>query len=291
MAKPLILWFDYTSSDHPPELREQCAKFFDISCSTRPENAMQDILRVRPRALCFDFDYPDQTRLRLMQVIKREHMSLPILMLTLEHSEALAVWAFRARVWNYLVKPIPLREYGENLRTLAHITGAERRMTRPVAWPEPGIPNELTARPPEDSEASLRPAIYYIEQHFNEHFSAREVAKQCGMSRFRFSREFHGTFGVTFREHLLRYRIAEACRMLQRPTASVTDVGYAVGFNDASYFARIFKRYTSMLPSEYVSRDHDRSAVRMNPSLQLAGCAVPANVTVREIPSTDYSSS
>jgi AraC-like DNA-binding protein len=256
MARPLLLWFDCTSSAQASDLREQCSKFFEVSCS-RTEIATQDILRLRPRALCFDFDYPDQLRLRMMQAIKREHMSLPILMLTLAHSEALAVWAFRAQVWNYLVKPIPVRELGENLRSLAQIASWERRVTRSVARPDPELPHEVSSHPTELAKTALLPALNYIEQHFHEHVSASEVARLCGMSRFRFSRLFHAAFGVTYQDHVLRCRITEACRLLQQRNLSVTEVGFAVGFNDASYFARIFKRYVSLLPSEYALCDHE----------------------------------
>ena len=267
MARPLMLWFDCTASAQPLDLREQCAKFFEVSCSAHMKHATRDILRLRPKALCFDFDFPDQMRLRMMQAIKRENRSLPILMLTLAHSEALAVWAFRAQVWNYLVKPIAMREYSENLRTLAQIAGSERRLTRPVSRPEPGLPVDVTTHSPDAANSALLPAINYIERHFHEHLSASEIANLCGMSRFRFSRLFHAAYGVTFQDYLLRCRIKEACRLLRQPNVSMTEVGFAVGFNDASYFARIFKRYMSLLPSEYASRQQEAPAADANTSI------------------------
>jgi AraC-like DNA-binding protein len=271
MPKPVMLWFDCVSTHHHRELRPRCAELFTIACSSRPEQATQDIERLQPKVLCFDFDYPDRAGLRALQVTKREHMSLPVLMLTVEHSEALAVWAFRARVWNYLVKPIPEREFEENLRVLAQIARAKQRQTGAVARPEPGIPHEVPSRLPDDPHLSLLPAISYIERHFNQRLSASEVAKLCGMSRFGFSRLFRSTFGVTFQDFLLRYRIAESCRLLRRPAASVTDVSYAVGFNDPSYFARIFKRYTGTLPSEYAGSQTRAASLRLHPALAVAG--------------------
>jgi AraC-like DNA-binding protein len=265
MSKPLMLWFDCTSTTLHSELRSRCARFFDIVPNLRLSKAAQDIERVQPKVLCFDFDYPDQERLRAMQTIKREHMHLPILMLTVEHSEALAVWAFRARAWNYLVKPVPAAEMDENLKTLTQIVRAERRLARAVRLPDPGVPNHLPSSTPEDAHALLRPAVSYIEQHFNEKISAGEIARLCGLTRFRFSRLFHAAFGATFQEYLMRHRIGSACRLLERPSVSITEVGYAVGFNDASYFARMFKRYVGILPSEYAISRHSSTA-RIHPS-------------------------
>ncbi len=75
---------------------------FEVACSARGGSGRSEIARVRPRVLCFDFDYPDRERLRVMQAVKQTHPGLPLIMLTIEHSEALAVWAFRVPVWNYL---------------------------------------------------------------------------------------------------------------------------------------------------------------------------------------------
>ena len=64
---------------------------------------------------------------------------------------------------------------------------------------------------------------------------------------------------MTFREYLLRARIHEARRLLIGGNISVTGVAYSVGFNDGSHFARIFKRITGHLPSDYRASDPARS--------------------------------
>lgn len=276
MSKPLMLWFDCTSTAADLELHSQCVAFFRIASSSRLDRATEEIERLQPKVLCFDFDYPDQARLGAMQTIKQEHARLPILMLTVEHSEALAVWAFRARVWNYLVKPVPVRELRENLQTLTQITRAERRFARAVPFPAPVIPEQLPSSTPIDAHAALRPAIYYIEQHFNERISADKIASLCGLTRFRFSRLFHGAFGITFQSYVMRHRIASACHLLRRPSVSITEVGYAVGFNDASYFARMFKRYVGMLPSEYASGGSQLRPSGVQPVLTPSRTETPA---------------
>jgi AraC-like DNA-binding protein len=81
------------------------------------------------------------------------------------------------------------------------------------------------------------------------------------MSSFHFSHEFTEAFSLTFQEFLLRYRILEACKELRHPNISVANVAYSVGFNDPSYFARVFRRYFGLSPSEYCEQirqgDHE----------------------------------
>lgn len=91
----------------------------------------------------------------------------------------------------------------------------------------------------------------YVREHFHEKFPARDIAEYCGLSRFQFSRSFHAAYGITFREYLLRHRIRAACDRLLRGDQPVTEIAFAVGFHDGSYFARMFRRYTGVLPSQY----------------------------------------
>lgn len=106
---------------------------------------------------------------------------------------------------------------------------------------------------------SVHRAISFVAAHYPEKFAASAVAQHCGFSRFQFSRNFHATFEITFREYLLRFRIREACRRLAAGEPSVTGIAYAVGFHDGSYFARMFRRYVGVLPSQYARRRDDAS--------------------------------
>jgi len=249
-TKPRLLWFDLTARANQAELRVQCARLFEVACTTQLERAQAEIERHNPCVLCFDFDHPDQVRLRAMQDIKKAHPRLPILMLTIGHSESLAVWAFRARVWNYLVKPVACDEFEENLEALARIgnRGAPPRIAQTLAA---AVPDDLPAQPVEARISRLQPALHFVAQHYHEKLTEAAAAKACGMSRFEFSRKFHAAFGMTFRDYLLRVRITEARRLLTEGGRSVTSVAYSTGFNDGSHFASMFRRYTGVLPSDY----------------------------------------
>ena len=125
----------------------------------------------------------------------------------------------------------------------------------------PRVPQAVTLPSAEDvaeglsklapAHAGVQRAMEYVAKHYAEKFPARDIAEHCGLSRFQFSRSFHTAFGMTFREYLLRYRILAACQRLQEANAPVTEIAFATGFHDGSYFARMFRRYTGMLPSQY----------------------------------------
>ena len=105
----------------------------------------------------------------------------------------------------------------------------------------------------------LAPALNLVEKNYRTKIKSSELAELCGMSPFQFGRAFQETFGVSFRGYVVRYRLMQSARLLENPGASVTEVAYAVGFNDSSYFTRTFKRYFGVLPSEAVGGDFARN--------------------------------
>ena len=59
------------------------------------------------------------------------------------------------------------------------------------------------------------------------------------------------SFKVNFSAYLNEYRVNKARQLILDPRLSLKDIGAAVGYSDANYFTRVFKRLTGQTPSEY----------------------------------------
>jgi len=277
MRKPVLLWVDLTISSRHAELPDVFTESCDIRICARPNELFEEIEKGGINGVCFDMDYPDRRGLGLLRKTKSAFPSLPVLFVTLQHSESLAVWAFRSRVLDYLVKPVSQREFQRPLQALRRMSdvGPTQRGRKPLNF-QADIPSEIPHKTRVD-DIALMPAVYFVKQKFREKIRSEDVASACEMSAFRFSRAFHETFGLTFQDYVLRYRILEACRLLRHPDANVTEVAYSVGFNDASYFSRAFRRFIGTSPSAYNAEfeveesELDISAIRVMLKLPDAG--------------------
>ena len=287
--KPTLLWVDLTVSVKHGELstaiRESCD--VEICSDARRLNAMIEECSID--CICFDIDYPDHGSLNLLRKTKMRYPRLPILLLTLQHSESLAVWAFRSRVLDFLVKPVSSTEFHRCLQIMRYVKKAavnqrSRVQGDNIAPIPPEIP--LTMR---TDDVRLLPALYYVKQNFRFKIRNEVVSKLCDMSPFRFSRSFHETYGITFQDYVMRYRILESSRLLQDPNSNITDVAYAVGFNDASYFSRTFRRYIGMTPSNYLSACEDAVVGAPDPNFLRAVLNLPDDqAAVRAVQSSSY---
>ena len=246
--KQRLLWVDLAVSRPEADLPSRLSAEFSVSRSAKTQPLGLQLQRLRCDLVFFDFDYPDQASLRMAATLKQEHPSVPMVMLTVQHSEALAVWAFRSRFADYLVKPVPEEELARCLDLLACMTSERRgQVQRRIAAESIPMPEE--APTPTVASSALLPAIYYVERNFQDKIASEDAARLCGMSPFRFGRAFKDAFGMPFRDYVVRVRLQEASRLLQNPQASVSEVAYTVGFNDMSYFSRMFKRYFGVSPS------------------------------------------
>lgn len=253
MAAPRVLWLDYCCAPQRHSLFRVAQACSDARRITWPAELQLTVHAFEPHTVCVEYDYPDQARLRAIPLVRRAFPALPVLMLTEYHSEALAVWAYRHRVWDYRVKPITDEFL---LRVLDGATGSG---VQPHGWLVDELPSELIApaghmRKPLVAGPRTASAIAFVSEHYGEVIRIETMAGLCHLSESEFSRVFHREHSMSFRRFLLDYRIAMARDFLAEPHASVSQVAYAVGFNDLSHFGRMFRR----LVGEPATRYHQR---------------------------------
>ncbi|MEO6321119.1 MAG: DNA-binding response regulator [Polaromonas sp.] len=219
---------------------------------THPCDTTLPIQACQPHFLCFEFDIPQSSDLAVLQQTKRQHPDLPLLMITESHSESLAVWAFRSGVWDYLVKPLTAGDLNTRIETLLELClgrhAGDLRLPQPA--PLPGSVHRQTPQEIPQGHKTLL-AREFVENHFAEVLRLPVVAGLCHLSKSEFSRVFKRENGQTFCDYLLKYRITKACELLSDLSVQVKTVAFDVGFNDVSYFARTFRRYTGLTPSAY----------------------------------------
>jgi AraC family transcriptional regulator len=104
----------------------------------------------------------------------------------------------------------------------------------------------------------LRHVTAYIAQHLQEDLTVDDLSEQACMSKPHFFRCFKNTFGITPVEYINARRIELARELLATTDRPLTDICYQIGFNNTSYFSRLFKRYERLSPSAYRKKYRSR---------------------------------
>lgn len=97
----------------------------------------------------------------------------------------------------------------------------------------------------------IKQALEYIETNFASPLTLQEMSASAQMSPKYFCKFFREMTHRSPIDYLNYYRIERACQMLLTSDQSITDIAYSTGFNDLSYFIKIFKRYKKITPKQY----------------------------------------
>jgi transcriptional regulator GlxA family with amidase domain len=100
--------------------------------------------------------------------------------------------------------------------------------------------------------------ILAIQKHFEEEYSLRynpeQLARAYGMSRRTFERRFKKATSHTPVFYLQRSRVEAAKQMLETGLRTFDEIALKVGYEDSSFFRKVFVKHTGLRPSEYKAK-------------------------------------
>jgi two-component system response regulator YesN len=89
---------------------------------------------------------------------------------------------------------------------------------------------------------ALGDVMEYIRGHFGENLTLESVARQVFLSPYYLSHLFSEELGITFVEYLTSVRMEKARELLSGTSRSIVEIANQVGYEDASYFGKVFKK-------------------------------------------------
>ena len=97
----------------------------------------------------------------------------------------------------------------------------------------------------------LSSMLGYIHEHYMERLDVETVAQSAAISTSESLRCFKRNLNTSPVSYIRDYRIKRAVEMLGNGARSISETAFACGFEDMSYFSKIFRSTTGMSPSEY----------------------------------------
>lgn len=93
--------------------------------------------------------------------------------------------------------------------------------------------------------------IDYIRLHLEEELSLNYLAEHFNKNASALSHSFRKETGISLTKYIQQTRISEAIRLFNTTDFSVSDVAVMVGYQDFSYFSKVFSAHVGMSPREY----------------------------------------
>ncbi len=132
------------------------------------------------------------------------------------------------------------------------------------------------AEPATESHTQVERCLNFIHEHYAKDFPVEALAKTVYVSPSYLFRIFRKKMGVTPMHYRNLVRVDKAKLLLLDRTLKMEEVADRVGFEDAKYFARVFKKETGASPSEFRRRNGGTLEAERPPPLgRVRPCAAP----------------
>ncbi|MFC5648391.1 helix-turn-helix domain-containing protein [Paenibacillus solisilvae] len=95
---------------------------------------------------------------------------------------------------------------------------------------------------------------HYLLEHYREPIEIEQLARLIHRSPNYTTALFKEVFGHSPIRYMHQLRVLEACNLLLHSDMTIAGISQYLGYYDTSYFFRVFKKYSAMSPSEFITR-------------------------------------
>lgn len=209
--------------------------------------------------ILMDIEMPGMSGLDAARAVLAQRPSCRVIFVTAYSLFQYAHEAVHLGACDYLLKPVAPDELEASVRRAMRQIETERKLEELAAaqpQPEQTETEEEAEDSPEEGENSQTALVMahvrrYLEDNYMFDLSLDSVGEILHISPAYLSAQFKKYQKMNFLDCLTELRINAAKELLTDPFRSSAEVASMVGYEDASYFARAFKKRTGMTPTQY----------------------------------------
>lgn len=207
--------------------------------------------------ILMDIEMPGMNGLDAARAVLEQRPECKVIFITAYSLFQYAHEAVHLGACDYLLKPVDPDETEAAIRRAIRQIEAGRRLAELAAEaPEPETAPEQENEPAGEGESDRNALVMdhvrkYMEDNYMADLSLDSVSEILHISPAYLSAQFKKYQKMNFLDCLTELRINAAKELLADPFRSAAEVASMVGYEDASYFARAFKKRTGMTPTQY----------------------------------------
>lgn len=101
------------------------------------------------------------------------------------------------------------------------------------------------------NEGRIKAMLNYIQERYSEELTTADIARSAAISESECLRCFRGMLGTTPIQYLRQFRIQQAAQLLTSTGLKIAEIATLCGFQETSYFSKIFRDIKGCTPKEY----------------------------------------
>ena len=219
------------------------------------ENGLEGIekaLECVPDLILTDLMMPAMNGIQMADILLSDERTshIPIIMLTAKVDEKVQIESLQKGVIDYLVKPFAVN----HLKLKVHNLLVQRDKSRDFFKKKPLAALEKSPQLSTLDKAFLQRLNTILEKNYQDpQFNVDKFGEEMNMSNSQLLRKLRALLDMTVVEYIRDFRLSKAESIFRNLDAeTVSDVAYKVGFQNLSYFSKVFQEKYSVSPSEFM---------------------------------------
>ncbi|TNE64090.1 MAG: response regulator [Bacteroidetes bacterium] len=182
---------------------------------------------------------------------------IPIIMLTAKADVESKLEGLEQGADAYLAKPFHKKELLLRIRKLLELRQQLQQHYQEVAGLQHETSQVKDIPPvPESEDRFVLEARRIVEEHLDDgSFDVEQLCREMAMSHSQLHRKLSALTGFSATKFIRYLRLNKAKELLQNPALSITAIAYDTGFNDPSYFGRVFRQEFGATPQEWREKE------------------------------------
>ncbi|QGQ94795.1 response regulator [Paenibacillus psychroresistens] len=209
-----------------------------IGCYPNGEEALKEIKLIGVDVVITDIKMPDMDGLQLTKEIREWNSTVHCIILSGFRDFDFARMAMRNGVEDYLTKPVNREELYRLLERLNNNLQIE-------IPPKADVDQAVISR-------IISLAVKQMDEEYYKDFNLKELSEKAALNPNYIRQLFRSQKGQSITDYLMHLRVEKAKELLKyNLELKVYEVGELVGYSDAVYFNRMFKKIVGMTPKYY----------------------------------------
>ena len=234
-------------------IREIFAGAYRITTAADGHSGLKTARADVPDIIISDVMMPGMNGYELCAAIKSDPLTnhIPLILLTARAGDEDRYQGLQTGADAYVPKPFNPRELKLRVRKLLEQRRLlQEKFSRRLLDESPSAPVALSG-----DEQFIEQATRIVLEHLEDAaFNVQAFASEMALSRMQLHRKIKALTGKSTTEFIRVIRLREAAALLEKKSGNVSEVAFAVGFNNLSYFVRSFQKQYGVSPSQYGSR-------------------------------------
>jgi signal transduction histidine kinase/DNA-binding response OmpR family regulator/streptogramin lyase len=247
---PFTILIIEDNPDMQKYLADELSSDYHINVANNGVEGQRMVQTQMPDLIISDIMMPEMDGYELCKKVKSNELTshIPVLLLTAKSSEENQIQGLEYGADEYITKPfnsnilkLRIRNILENRANLAKKFSSHLDI----------IPSNLKIS--EIDHGFLEKMIKIIEDRIDDsELSGDSLANELGVSKGNLYKKLKALTGLTVNIFIRNIRLKIAAKLLKKGNYSISDVAYAVGFNNPKYFSTCFSELFEMSPKEFM---------------------------------------